>query len=94
MDEVEWSRKKTKPLNGFEDAQHKPVPLLLGLTIGLALAWIPTLLSPVFAPLPPLIVGGVLTLFPRTQALALGMVAAAGGVVTFLVATVLVQLIL
>ncbi len=84
MGEVEWSKGKTQPLNGFEDAQRKPLLLLLGLTIGFGLAWIPTLLSPIFAPLPPLIVGGVLTLFPRTQAVALGMIAAACGIVVFL----------
>ena len=84
MDEVEWSKAKTRPLNGFEDAQRKPVLLLLGLTIGLALAWPPAALSPILAPLPPLIVGGVLTLFRRTQAVALGMVAAACGIVVFL----------
>ena len=94
VNEVEWSKGKTRTSNGFEDARHQPLLLLVGLTVGLALAWIPTLLSPIFAPIPPLVVGGVLTLFPRTQAVALGVIAAACGVVAFLAAMLVVQLIL
>ena len=93
MDEVEWSKAKTKPLNSFEGSQRKPVLLLLGLTFGLALAWVPAMVSPVFAPFPPLIVGGVLTLFRRTQAVAMGMIAATGGIVVFLTTALLLAVI-
>jgi hypothetical protein len=84
-DEVAWSKAKTQPLKGFEDAQRQPVPLLLGLTLGLVSGWMGGALSPVLAPLPPLIVGGVLTFIRKTQAVGLGMIAAACGIVTFLV---------
>ena len=93
MDEVEWSKGKTRSLNGFEDVQRQPVLLLLGLTLGLALAWVPALVSPIFAPFPPLIVGGVLTLFRRTQAVALGMIAAMCGIVVFLATALLLAVI-
>jgi hypothetical protein len=74
-DEVAWSTAKTPRPNEFTDAQRKPVLLLVG----------PGALAPVLAPLPPLFVGGVVMLFPRLQAVALGMVAAALGVFVFLV---------
>ena len=93
MDEVEWSKAKTKPLNSFESSQRKPALLLLGLTFGLAVAWVPAMISPVFAPSPPLIVGGVLTLFRRTQAVALGMIAAMCGIVVFLATALLLAVI-
>jgi hypothetical protein len=85
MDEVEWSKEKTKPLKGFEEARRQPVQLLFGLAIGLGLAWIVGAIAPPYAPLLPLLIGGPMLLFKRTQALALGMLAAACGVVVFLV---------
>jgi hypothetical protein len=84
-DEVARSTAKTKPLKGFEETRRQPVPLLFGLTIGLVLAWVLGALAPPFAPLLPLVIGGPLLLFKRTQALALGVLAAACGVVVFLV---------
>ncbi len=87
-DEVARSKAKTKPLKGFEEARRQPVPLLLGLTIGLVLAWIAGALTPVFAPLLPLVAGGPLILFKRTQAVSLGMLSTAAGVLVFLVTVV------
>ena len=84
-DEVARSRSKTQPLNGFEEARRQPVPLLLGVTIGLGCAWIAVILTPIFAPLLPLLAGGPMILFKRTQALALGVLSAAVGVFAFLV---------
>ncbi len=84
-DEVARSKAKTQPLKGFEEARHAPMPLLLGLTIGLGCAWFAGLLTPVFAPLLPLLVGGPMILFKRTQAVALGVLSAAVGVLVFLV---------
>lgn len=88
-DEVARSAAKTKPLNGFEEAARRPVPLLFGLAIGLGCAWVAAVLTPLFAPLLPLVVGGAMILFRRTQGVALGVVSAACGVAAFLVATVL-----
>lgn len=59
--------------------------LLLGLTLGIALAWVAGLFAFVFAPLLPLLMGGVMIVFKRTQAVALGVVAAAAGVLVFVV---------
>lgn len=82
-DEIARSKAKTKPLKGFEEARRRPVPLLFGLTIGLVLAWIAGALAPPLAPFLPLVVGGPLLLFKRTQPLALGVLAAACGVGVF-----------
>jgi hypothetical protein len=84
-DEVTWSKEKTQPPKGFEAAQGQPVPLLFGLAIGLLLGWAGGALSPVLAPLPPLIVGGIMTWIPKTQAIGLGIIAAACATVTFVV---------
>ena len=87
MDEVEWSilRAKTRPPEAFEEARRKPALLLLGLTVGIACAWVAGLFAFVFAPLLPLLVGGVMILFKRAQAVALGVLAAAAGVLVFVV---------
>ena len=92
-DEVARSKAKTRPLKGFEKPERRPVSLLFGLAIGLGLAWIPAFLTPYFAPLPALIVGGVLTLFPIVRAIGLGMIAAACGIVIFLVTGLLLIVI-
>jgi hypothetical protein len=83
-DEVARSKAKTKPLKGFEKARRQPLPLLLGLAAGLGCAWLAGLLTPVFAPLLPLLVGGPMILFKRTEAVALGVLSAAVGVFVFL----------
>jgi hypothetical protein len=83
-DEVARSKAKTAPPRGFEESRRRPVSLLFGLAVGLGLAWIPAFLSPYFAPLPALIVGGVLTLFPIVRAIGLGSIAAACGIAVFL----------
>jgi hypothetical protein len=84
VDEIEWSKSKTRPVKGFEEARRRPALLLIGLTIGIACAWLAGLISPIFAPILPLLVGGVAVLFKRTQAPALGVLAAACGVLVFL----------
>ena len=93
MDEVEWSKTKTQPAKGFEEARRRPALLLIGLTVGIACAWLAGLFSPVFAPLLPLLVGGVAVLFKRTQALALGVLAAASGVLVFLLTMALLFMV-
>ena len=92
-DEVEWSTAKTPRPNDFAEAQRKPFSLLVGLTIGLMLAWPAGALAPILGPLPPLFVGGVVMLVPRLQAVALGMVAAALGAFVFLVTGLLLVVI-
>jgi hypothetical protein len=87
MDEVERSilRAKARSPGGFEEARRKPALLLLGLMVGIACAWVAGLFAFVFAPLLPLLVGGVMIVFKRTQAVALGVLAAAAGVLVFVV---------
>ena len=84
MDEVEWSTAKTRPVGGFDRAQRSPALLLIGLAVGIACTLLAGMFVLVFAPILPLLVGFVLILFPRTRALALGVLAAACGSVVFL----------
>lgn len=88
-DEVARSKAKTQPLKGFQEVGRQPVPLLLGLAIGLGFGWLGGIFTPVFAPLLPLVVGGLMFLFKRTQAIAFGVVSAAAGVFVFLVTLLL-----
>lgn len=92
-DEVARSKAKTAPPKAFEESRRRPVSLLFGLAIGLGLAWIPAFLSPYFAPLPAFVVGGVMTLFPMVRAIGLGALAAACGIVVFLLTGVLLIVI-
>jgi hypothetical protein len=84
MDEVERSMARTRPPRDLEEARHKPASLLLGMTVGIACAWLAGIVVIYFAPLLPLLVGVVMTFFKRTQAVALGVLSAASGVAVFL----------
>lgn len=84
-DEVARSKAKTQRLKGFEEARRQPVLILVGLALGLLLGWVGFALSLVLAPLPPLLVGGPLILFKRTQAVGLGMIAAACALIVVVV---------
>jgi hypothetical protein len=70
---------------GFEEAGRQPVRLLLGLTVGTTCAFFGGVFVPPLAPIPPLLVCGATILFKRTQAFALGALAAACGVLAFVV---------
>lgn len=84
MDEVEWSKQKTRPLGGFEWETRKPAWILTGLIAGLAITFFAGIAVWFYAPLLPLLVGGVTVLFKRTRAFGLGMLATACGSVVFL----------
>jgi hypothetical protein len=94
MEESDWAQSRSLAVEHFKQARRGPVSHLVGLTTGFAFAWVAAVfLSPVLAPLPPIVVGAVIVWFKRTQGVALGMMAAAWAVLVFLFATVVLFLV-
>jgi hypothetical protein len=84
MDEVEWSKAKTRPLGGLDGARRTPAWILIGLAVGMACTFIAGAAVWFYAPLVPLLLGGVAVLSARLRAFGLGLLAAACGSVVFL----------
>lgn len=85
MDEVEWSKAKTRPVGGFDGARRSRTPILTGLAVGTICTFLAGIYFWFYAPLLPLVIGGITVPFRRTQAFGLGVLAAACGSVAFLV---------
>ena len=84
MEEVEWSKAKTRPLGGLHGARKNPAGILIGMAVGMACTFIAGVAVWFYAPLVPLLLGGVTVLFPRLRAFGLGVLASACGSVVFL----------
>jgi len=89
MDEVEWSKAKTRPVGGSDEARRSPTAVLIGLVVGIICTFVAGVYFWFYAPLLPFVVGAVTVLFRRTRAFALGVLAAACGAVVFLVTLLL-----
>ena len=76
---------RARPAAGFEGARRNPAPILIGLAIGTLCTLVAGVYFWFYAPLLPFVVGGIMTVFRRTQAFGLGVLAAACGSVAFLV---------
>ncbi|OBK70928.1 hypothetical protein [Mycobacterium sp. 1274761.0] len=90
MDEIEWSKAKTRPIGGFEHAH--PLAIFTGFVVGIACTLLVGIYLWWYALIVPFLIGGGTVLFRRTQGFGLGVVASGCAAVVF-VATLAVLFI-